>query len=254
MSRLDSSPPAVAFSKLVVCEARLAWRNPRGLVIGIGLPVVMLVVFGELPHAQLHRAALGGLTRFDVEVPVLATLVIAALALVSLPGPLATYRQEGILRRLATTPIQRSWVLAAPVVINVCLAVVGLSIVFLLGHVAFGLVIPRSPGALALALVLCVAALFAIGLTIAAVVHVSGLQLVSAGAFLPLVFFAGLWIPRQQMSSLLQHISDYTPLGSAVQATQDAIQGTFPPTRPLLVMVAYALIFGLAAWRLFRWE
>jgi ABC-2 type transport system permease protein len=248
------SAPAAAFLRLVGCEAKLAWRNPRGLVIGIAFPVVMLVVFGELPHAQLHRAALGGLTRFDAEVPVLATLVVAALALVSLPSPLATYRQEGILRRLATTPIPRSWVLAAPVVINLCLAIVGFVIVFAVGHLAFGLAIPRSPGTLALALVLCIAALFAIGLAIAAVVHVSGLQLVSAATFLPLVFFAGLWIPRQQMSSVLRRISDYTPLGAAVQAIQDAIRGTFPPTRPLLVMVACALIFALAAWRLFRWE
>lgn len=254
MTRRRATPPRAAFWKLVVCEARLAWRNPRGLAIGIGFPVVMLIVFGELPNAQLHRASLGGLTRFDVEVPVLASLVVAALALVCLPGPLATYRQEGILRRLSTTPMPRSWVLAAQVAINLGLAVVGLVIVFLLGHVAFGLVVPRNPGALVFSLVLCVSALFAIGLAIAAVVHVSSLQLVSAATFLPLVFFAGLWVPRQEMSTVLQHISDYTPLGSAVQATQDAIQGTFPPARPLLVMAGYSLIFAVAAWRLFRWE
>jgi ABC-2 type transport system permease protein len=109
-------------------------------------------------------------------------------------------------------------------------------------------------GALALTLGLCIAALFAIGLAIAAVAHVSGLQLISAAIFLPLVFFAGLWIPRQEMPSALQRISDYTPLGAGVQATQDAIAGTFPPTRPLLVMAAYAVIFGLGAWRFFRWE
>jgi ABC-2 type transport system permease protein len=247
-------PPAGAFWQLVGCEARLAWRNPRGLLIGIGFPLVMLVVFGELPHAQVHSASLGGMTRFDAEVPVLAALVVAALALVSLPSPLATYRQEGILRRLAITPAPRSWVLAAPVLINLCLAIAGFIIIFVAGHVAFGLTSPKDLGALALTLGLCIAALFAIGLAIAAVAHVSGLQLISAAVFLPLVFFAGLWIPRQEMPSALQHISDYSPLGAGVQATQDAIAGNFPPTRPLLVMAAYAVVFGLAAWRFFRWE
>jgi ABC-2 type transport system permease protein len=253
MTRHDQPPPA-AFWRLVGCEARLALRNPRGLAIGIGFPVVMLVVFGELPHAQVHTAALGGMTRFDVEVPVLTTLVVAALALVSLPSPLATYRQEGILRRLATTPAPRSWVLAAPVLINLGLAIAGFIIIFVAGHLAFGLASPKNVGALALTLGLCIAALFAIGLAIAAVARVSGLQLISAAIFLPLVFFAGLWIPRQEMPGALQRISDYTPLGAGVQATQDAIAGTFPPTSPLLVMVAYAVIFGLAAWRFFRWE
>jgi ABC-2 type transport system permease protein len=187
-------------------------------------------------------------------VPVLATLVVAALALVSLPSPLATYRQEGILRRLATTPAPRSWVLAAPLLINLCLAIAGFIIIFAAGHLAFGLASPRNLGALALALMLCVAALFAIGLAIAAVAHVTGLQLISAATFLPLVFFAGLWIPRQEMPSALRHVSDYTPLGAAVQATQAAIGGSFPPTRSLFVMSAYAAIFGHAAWRFFRWE
>jgi ABC-2 type transport system permease protein len=253
MSR-DESPPPAAFWQLVACEVRLAWRNPRGLAVGIGFPVVLLVVFGELPHAQVHSAGLGGLTRFDVEVPVLATLVVAALALVSLPSPLATYRQEGILRRLATTPAPRSWVLAAPVGINLCLAITGFVIIFVAGHIAFGLTIPKNIGALALTLVLCIAALFAVGLAIAAVVRVSGLQVVSAGTFLFLVFFAGLWIPRQEMPSALRQVSNFTPLGAAVQATQDAIAGTFPPAEPLLVMAAYAVVFGLASWRFFRWE
>jgi hypothetical protein len=33
-----------------------------------------------------------------------------------------------------------------------------------------------------------------------------------------------------------------------------AMQGHFPPTRPLLVMAAYAVVFGVVAIRLFRWE
>ena len=37
-------------------------------------------------------------------------------------------------------------------------------------------------------------------------------------------------------------------------AAEGAIQGTFPPTSPLLVMAAYAVVFGLCAWRFFRWS
>jgi len=32
------------------------------------------------------------------------------------------------------------------------------------------------------------------------------------------------------------------------------MQGHFPPARPLLVMAAYAVGFGVLAIRLFRWE
>ena len=60
--------------------------------------------------------------------------------------------------------------------------------------------------------------------------------------------------PKQNLAPLAQHIGNYTPLGAAVQAMDAAMQGNFPPARPLLVMVAYAVVFGIAAIRLFRWE
>jgi hypothetical protein len=32
------------------------------------------------------------------------------------------------------------------------------------------------------------------------------------------------------------------------------MQGNFPSARPLLVMAVYAIVFGIAAVKLFRWE
>jgi ABC-type transport system involved in cytochrome c biogenesis ATPase subunit len=69
-----------------------------------------------------------------------------------------------------------------------------------------------------------------------------------------LLFFAGLWTPRQTMSATMLHISNFTPLGAGVQAMQSSMQGTFPAAQPLLVMAAYAVVLGFAAVRLFRWE
>ena len=70
----------------------------------------------------------------------------------------------------------------------------------------------------------------------------------------PLLFFSGLWTPTADMSPFLRHISDFTPLNAAVQAMKDAMQGTFPAAGPLLVLAAYAVVFGVLAVRYFRWE
>jgi ABC-2 type transport system permease protein len=56
------------------------------------------------------------------------------------------------------------------------------------------------------------------------------------------------------MPNVLQDISDYTPLGAAVQAIQDSMLQGFPPVAPLLVLAGYAAVFGFLARRFFRWE
>ena len=49
-------------------------------------------------------------------------------------------------------------------------------------------------------------------------------------------------------------VSDLTPLGSAVQALEDSWFGATPDVLNLVVMVAYAVVFGVIAVRVFRWE
>ena len=225
--RPEVAPPA-AFARLALNEARLAWRNPRALAIGLGLPLVMLVVFGELPHYQRRLAGYGSLTGFEVKVPTLAAMVIAGHAVIGLSLSLAAYREYGILRRLSTTPAPRAWVLAAPAVVQFCLVTAELVLLFALAVAAFGLAAPKDPAALVLSLFLCVAALFAVGLSIAAVARASTLIAFTAAVYLPLLFFSGLWIPIAQMPGVLQHISTCTPVGAAVQAIQDSMRGTFP--------------------------
>lgn len=244
-----------AFGKIVLNEARLAWRSPRGLLFGVALPALLVVIFGELPKAQVHRSSLGGLTLFTVEVPVLLAFVIAAMALYSLPIALAGYREQGILRRLSITPARPSWVLAAQVAINLAFALAGLAIILIVGVAALGESAPKSPGGFILAVLLSLAAVFAIGLTIAALARTAGSAYgIGAVTFVPLMFFAGLWFPRQQMTAWLADVSEYTPLGAVSQATQDAIGGTFPPAVLLLALAGYAAFFGFVAARYFRWE
>jgi ABC-2 type transport system permease protein len=72
--------------------------------------------------------------------------------------------------------------------------------------------------------------------------------------YFPMLFFAGVWIPRSIMGDGLRTFSDMTPLGSAVQAIEDSWFGITPSFTNLAVMAAYAIIAGAIAIRFFRWE
>jgi ABC-2 type transport system permease protein len=252
---LPGTAPRAAFGQIVLNEARLAWRRPIGLIAGVALPVLLLVVFGQLPAFKQTLPGLGGATIFDVYVPVLMVFGLAMLALLGLPIPLVSYRELGVLRRLSTTPVPPSWLLAAQGAIQLGTAVIMSVAIIVISITAFGVPAPKSPGGLVLSFLLAVAGLFAIGLTITAVARTAtAVNVIGRVTFFPLMFFAGLWLPRALMPGVLLDISNYTPLGATVQAVQDSMQTGFPPAAPLLVLAAYALVFGFLAQRFFRWE
>lgn len=247
--------PRAAFGKIVRNEARLAWRQPSGLIAGVGISLALLIIFGEIPVFRQSSASLGGLSAFDVYIPILIAFAIGIIAFTYLPGPLVSYREQGILRRLSTTPASASWVLAAQLVVQTCLMLVSILLLLIVSIGFFGTSVPKNPGGLILAVILAIAALYAIGLTIAAVARTSAAARgIMAAVLYPLLFFSGLYYPVQLLPGALQAISHFSPLGAAVQAMQAAMNVGFPPTTPLLVLAVYALLFGYLAKRFFRWE
>src|ERR1700689_2238711 len=215
--------PLAAFGNMVLNEARLAWRQPAGVIAGAGVAVLLVVIFGQVPALRAPSASLGCYSAFDIYIPILMSFSIAVIAFTYLPGPLVSYRELGILRRLSTTPVPAYWVLAAEIVVHTCLMVVTLALLITESIVFFGISAPKNPAAMVLAIALCMAALFAIGLAIAALARTAGAARgLMAAALYPMMFFSGLYYPVQLMPTVIQDISNYTPLGAAVHAIGDS--------------------------------
>jgi ABC-2 type transport system permease protein len=247
-------PPRAAFGKLLLTEIKLALRTPVGLILGLGLPILLLAVFASIPSFRRPSPEFGGLTPLTIYIPILCMFVIAMLALVSLAVALSTHRELGVLRRISTTPVPPSWMLGAHLVINLGVALVGL-LVITLGGAALGAERPQHAWGFALAIILATAALFAIGLWIASFARsANAANAIGQILFYPMMFFAGLYFPRELMPGALRHVSDWTPLGAAVQALQTSAEGSFPAAQPLLVMASYAVLFGVLAVKQFKWE
>jgi len=58
--------PRTAFGQIVRNEARLAWRQPAGMIVGIGVSLLLLVIFGSVSVFQQPSEQLGGLSAFDI--------------------------------------------------------------------------------------------------------------------------------------------------------------------------------------------
>jgi ABC-2 type transport system permease protein len=241
--------------KLGLVEAKLFLRDPTAVFFALAFPPLLLVILGSNPSFRVPDHELGGLRVIDLYVPIVVGFVLAMFAIGVLPSVLASYREKGVLRRLSTTPARPSDLLLAQMAMGLGMALAAVTVVLGIGAVAFGTGLPERPLAFLVGFALAAAALFAIGLLLAAVAP-SGRAASGIGTllFFPLMFFAGLWVPRAAMPEPLRRIGDFTPLGAGVQALQDAATGSWPRPLHLAVMAACAIGASLAAAKLFRWE
>jgi ABC-2 type transport system permease protein len=253
---LPGRPSSKALKALVASESKLAWREPVGLVLGVAFPVMLLVIFGVSSGFQKRIVATNPTTYRTVYVPILIALVLTLIAVISLPIPIVVQRERKFLRRLSTTPVAPLWLLSAQVAVNLVLALVAMVLIVAGSALFFSVDAPSQVPGFILAALLATACLFAIGLLIAAVAPSErAAGAIGAGLIFPLMFFAGLWQPSQTVTPSVMHdISNFTPLGAAVHAMLRSMQGTFPTIGSLAVMAAWAVMFGIAAVKLFRWE
>jgi ABC-2 type transport system permease protein len=243
-----------AFRKLARSEASLFLRTPVAVTWTALLPVVALIALGSVPAIREDSASLHGISYLDAYLPILMAFSLCMSAVNLLPPTLALYREKGILRRLSTTPVPPSWLLGAQAFIFAGVGLV-VSVLLLAVGIAFGVPVPDQLPGFVLSLILIALSTLGIGVLVAALASTGkAANAVAMALFFPLMFFAGLWVPRAQMPGLLRTISDYSPLGAGVHSLQDSIAGHWPTGQSLLVMLAWAVVTGALANRFFRWE
>lgn len=239
------------FRTLVRTQARLLWREPAVVLSGVVLPIALITVFGLIPAFGKPSASLGGRTTLDVYVPTFAMLSSVLTALTALPVSFADLRERGVLRRLAVSPVPAAGLLAAQVAVIATTAAATAASVVLIGVVGFGAAFPAHPVLMLASYILGTTALLAIGLLIAALAPSAG---VATGFGVPTMilnfFFAGVYVPLQQLPQFLRTVSGFVPYGAIV----DTWSGTGAAWQHLLVLAGYTVVGALAAARVFKWE
>jgi ABC-2 type transport system permease protein len=237
-------------AKLTKIEAKVLFlRDPVVLLVALAVPVGILLVFGLPGFARDPAPELGGQRPIDTVLPSIALAIsVGVLAISALPGYLAIYREKGILRRLSTTPASPAMLLLAQVAVNLAMAVTALALVLGIGAAWLGMAMPASLGWFVVAFTLGAAALFAVGLVIAAVAPTArAANAIGMLVFFPSLFLAGAWLPKHLMPDLLSRIGDLSPLGAFRESVQDAWVGTTPEPVHLVALAVVAVVAGVAA-------
>lgn len=244
--------PAAA---VLIAETRLFLREPGNLFWIFAFPSVLLVILGFIPAFKEAQDDLGGRRVIDLYVPISILLAMITAAVQAMPPVLTAYRERGILRRMSATPVRPSALLRAQILLHGAVRLASALLVTVVGRIAYGVALPEQLPGYLLALLLAVAAVLTLGSMICALSRTTkAATAFGTGAYLVMMFSAGVWLPVQTMPDALRRIVEITPLGAASQALEQAASGSWPGWIHLLVLALWTAALGIAAARLFRWQ
>lgn len=243
-----------ALTLLTRTEARLYLRDPGTAVLALALPAVLVLLVGRLMPGMRDVDAASGLRGIDVYLPVVLAMSIATVAVSTFPATFGTYRERGVLRRLATTPLPAGRLLLAELIVSAGAVLAAAAAAVAVGVLVLDVPAPRQPLLALLAFVLGAVHMLALGAVIAARVRTAarangwGMLL-----YFPLLFAAGVWLPGPLMPEGLREVVSVLPLGAAAQALTEGWFGSGVPLRQLLAMAVWTGVLVPLAARLFRW-
>jgi ABC-2 type transport system permease protein len=166
------------------------------------------------------------------------------------------YKEDGILRKLVTTPMRQSEWLFAMMLFMTFTSLISTSIIIVVGVLAFGVSISLNP----LFLVIIVSAAFAfagIGMIVSRFVHEEETADTAGGAIqFPMMFLSGTFFPLESLPPFLGTIARFLPLYYVKQGLRDSmiygdVPGAILNTGIVLVIAAVFFVLGVV---LTKWK
>lgn len=238
---------------IVRAEAKMVARDTAGMIIPFGLPLLILLTSAS---AASQEVIVDGRTALDLFVlPLLVVMVLTMIGVLNMPSFLAYYRRAGILRRLAVTPVSPMMVLLAQVIVSLVQSLLGIGLAAVVAVLAFGANPPIDLGAALGVLVLAAAAMYAVGMIVAAISPTPN-SAVAIGliGFLTLGATGGMFGGRDALPGPVAEIGAHLPFGAGVDALSAAWAGQSIEASSI-ISLAVAIVVGCAIAALFfRWE
>lgn len=243
--------------KMCWMEARLFLREPVGAFFTLAFPVIMLFIFGTVYSNVPAGPGSGGPGELGMLIPAFIAMVIGITGLMAVTITMATYRENGILRRLRTTPVSPLVVMAAQVAVVFTMTALGTLLLVAVGklvyHVQFeGNIINMLAG-----FILSSLSFFGVGFILAGVMPTARTAQVTAMVLLyPMLILSGAAWPRELMPGAVQQVSAFLPLTYVVTLLRGLWIGE-PWGDHLVdvgVLVGMLLLGIIISVKTFRWE
>lgn len=243
--------------KLTWLEIKIFMREPMGAFGAIVIPVVVFLVAGRIVGGRLPPPTLAASSFIHVGLPVLASLLIAINAVISLVTIISIYREGGILKRLRATPLRPQTILTAHVIVKLLLTAATLALMVLAGKRYYPVGVHAPLFSFTIALLISTWSILSIGFLIASIVPTARFsQLIGGFILYPMIGFSGLFVPVEAFPPVLHAVARALPLTYAVALLQGIWSGEawLAHVGDVAALAVVFMICTAVSTKVFRWE
>lgn len=195
---------------------------------------------------------------FDQAIPGILVMFVLMQGLTGTAVLLVVERRQGLLRRLAATPITRSQMIAGKWLARMAMGLVQVAVGLLYGSLFFSMDWGPDFGMLLAVLIAWAGFCASAGLLVGSMGRTEG-QVVGLGVLSTMLLAAlgGCWWPIEVTPSWMQTIAHFLPSGWAMEALHQLVNfqnGAASAVAPLMWISAGALVLGTLCVKRFRYD
>jgi ABC-2 type transport system permease protein len=248
-----------------VMETRQFFRARDSVIFMFALPILFMLVFGAIfggqPMGPDH-------TYSQALAPALMAFSILSTGMVSIGFWIAIDRENGTLRRLATTPMPRAAYFVGKVVMMLVVGLISLSLLLAVGVLLYGVKLPAAAGqwwTIGWVTLLGFAVLGVLGVAMSSLVsHARSAAAVMNLPALTLAFISGIFIRHTELPTWMYELASLFPVRWIAQGLRSGFlpdsfaafepAGSWQHGRILVVLSAWLLIGIVLCATTFRWK
>jgi len=243
--------------KLTWLEIKIFVREPLGFVGTVAIPVVVFVILGRTigRGAGVRSGSTGEF--INVSLPILASILIALSAVMSLITIVSIYREGGILKRLRATPLRPHTILTAHVLVKLLFTAITIVLMVLAGRRYYPVSLDIPVAGFTVALLFATLCTLSIGFLIASVVPTARFaQPIGSVILYPMVAISGLFVPVDQLPPALRIVAQMLPLTHAVSLLKGILKGEAWSAHigDVVALTVISVVCTALSAKVFRWE
>lgn len=245
-----------SFLKFTWMETKLFLREPIGAFFTLIFPLMMLFLFGSI-YGNEPSEYFNGYGSVDVSVPAYTAMIVATTGLMGLTITVSSYRENGVLRRMRTTPINPLMILFAQVIVLFGMTLIGMAFLIIAGKFVYQMRFDGNVFNVIIGFVISSLSFFAIGFVLAGLMpSARTAQIVGMVILYPMLFLSGAGFPRELLPESIIKISKFLPLTYVVNLLRGFWIGEGWEKHVVNVTVLMGiLIVGMAiSYFTFKWE